>query len=127
MDILMNMSGVVLEGGKLKLTDSRATSLAQRLSNRLQTFFGSWFLNTLLGIDYFNKVFEKTVTKASIDVVFQTEIYKDPRVEKIEGFHSKLENNTYTMSFSAKAKEGFVSDLISVRVTGGTISINVGE
>lgn len=127
MDILMGSDGVSLQGGKLLLTESRASSLAQRLSNRLQTFFGSWFLNTLLGIDYFNNVFEKTITKSSIDTIFQTEIYKDPRVEKIEGFKSKLDNNTYTMQFAAKAKEGFISDIVSINVSGGRISISVGE
>lgn len=127
MDILMRSSGVALEGGKLLLTESRATSLAQRLSNRLQTFLNSWFLNVNLGIDYFNQVFEKTVTKATIDAIFQTEIYKDPRVEKVEDFKSSLENHLYKMEFKAKAKEGFVSDTISIAVSGGRISVNVGD
>lgn len=126
MDILMGSDGVSLQGGKLLLTESRATSLAQRLSIRLKTHLESWFLNMNLGIDYFNKVFEKTISKSSIDALFQAEIYKDLRVEKIEGFKSKIERNLYQMEFRAKAKDGLVSDIIYLNVTGGNITVSIG-
>jgi len=126
MDILMGSDGVSLQGGKLLLTESRATSLAQRLSIRLKTHLESWFLNINLGIDYFNKVFEKTISKSSIDALFQAEIYKDLRVEKIEGFKSKIERNLYQMEFRAKAKDGLVSDIIYLNVTGGNITVSIG-
>lgn len=126
MDILMGNDGLVFSGGKLELTESRATSLAQRLSIRLKTFIESWFLNESLGIDYFNKVFEKSISKSSIDAIFQTNIYQDNRVEKIEGFKSKIDRNLYQMEFKAKAKDGLVSDLISLTVSGGRISVDIG-
>jgi len=126
MDILMRGGTVALEGGKLLLTDSRGASLAQRLVIRLNTFLESWFLNQNLGIDYFNKVFEKTITKASIDATFQTSIYSDERVETIIHFSSHVKANIYYMEFKVKARDGVTSDIVNVSVTNNGISINVG-
>ena len=126
MDILMRGGSTVLEGGKLLLTDSRGASLAQRLVIRLNTFLESWFLNQNLGIDYFNRVFEKTISKASIDATFQTSIYTDVRVENITHFSSHVKANIYHMEFKVKAKDGVVSDTVNVSVTNNGISINVG-
>ncbi|AZF88449.1 hypothetical protein TAC_0061 [Acinetobacter phage TAC1] len=126
MDILMQGGATALVGGKLLLTASRGASLAQRLVIRLNTFLGSWFLNENLGIDYFNKVFEKTITKSSIDATFQTAIYADNRVETITHFSSHVKANIYHMEFKVKARDGVVSDMVDVTVTNNGITINVG-
>lgn len=124
MDIRTGREGVVLDKGKLQLTSSRGESLAQRLTVRLRTFFGSWFLDTQYGVDYFKRVFEKTIPKSSIDAVFQSEINKDVRVAKILSFSSKIENNRYTMSFKVKARDGAVSDTVNVQASPNGININ---
>ncbi|AJK27152.1 baseplate wedge subunit [Acinetobacter phage vB_AbaM_KissB] len=126
MDILMTTEGVSLSKGKLSLTKSRGESLAQRLVVHLRTFLESWFLDVNMGIDYFNKVFEKTIPKSSIDATFQTAIYKDVRVEKIIAFNSTIERNKYRLSFKVKAKEGFISDVVNVDISNNEISIGVG-
>lgn len=123
MDI-RSTNGVVLEKGKLQLTSGRGEALAQRLTIRLRTHLNSWFLNTQYGIDYFNRVFEKTIPKSSIDAVFQTEINRDLRVEKILEFHSEIKGNRYIMSFKAKARDGAVSDVISVLASPNGITVN---
>lgn len=124
MDIKLGNEGVILRGGKLELTSSRGESLAQRLTIRLRTFFGSWFLNTQYGVDYFKRVFEKTIPKTSIDALFQAEINKDVRVAKILNFKSVIEQNTYKMSFRVKAKDGAVSDLVTLSASPSGISVN---
>lgn len=124
MDIKLGREGVVLEKGKLKITSSRGESLAQRLTIRLRTHFGSWFLNTQYGIDYFKRVFEKTIPKTSIDALFQAEINRDGRVAKILDFHSDVIQNTYKMQFKVKAKDGTVSDQVSLTATPSGISVN---
>ncbi|UYL86131.1 hypothetical protein [Acinetobacter phage vB_AbaM_CP14] len=126
MDILMQEGSTALVGGKLLLTSSRGASLAQRLVIRLNTFLGSWFLNENLGIDYFNKVFEKTISKSSIDATFQTTIYSDNRVETITHFSSKVTGNIYHMEFKVKARDGVVSDTVNVNATSNGILIKVG-
>lgn len=124
MDIRMNRTGVVMVDGKLQLTSGRGEALAQRLTIRLCTHLRSWYLNTLLGIDYMEKVFEKTVQKESLDLLFQTEIVRDPRVEKVIEFKSKRLRNSYELTFKVKARDGTVSDTVEINVTPSGININ---
>lgn len=125
MDIRLGSSGVTLNNGKLELTSGRGEALAQRLRIRLRTFYQSWFLNTNYGVDYFNRVFEKGIPKSSIDALFQSEINKDVRVEKILDFKSAITSNVYTLSFKVRAKDGLVSDQIDLSISPSEIKINV--
>lgn len=124
MDIKLGSQGVVLQGGRLLTTKSRGESLAQRLTIRLCTVFGSWFLDTRYGVDYFNRVFEKTIPKSSIDALFQGEINSDERVQKILEFSSSIEKNEYKMKFKVKARDGVVSDEVSLTASPYGINVN---
>lgn len=124
MDIRLGRSGLILDKGKLELTSSRGESLAQRLTVRLRTFFGSWFMDTEYGIDYFKRVFEKTIPQSSIDAVFQAEINKDERVAKITYFVSKIEHNVYYLKFKVKAKDGTVSEQVNIDISQMGFNIN---
>lgn len=114
-----------MKGGKLLLTESRGDSLAQRLTIRLRTHLDSWFLERGYGIDYFNRVFEKNIPKPSIDSLFQTAIYADERVEKILEFQSVLFQNVYRLSFKVKARNGVVSERVSITTSSDQIKIRI--
>lgn len=117
MDILMNEGkGLVFKNGKFFLTENMAQSLSQRLGIRLKTLLGSWYLDRFYGIDYFNRVFEKTISKLSIDTMFTVEIKKEELVDQIISFKSVIENNTYKMDFKVRLVSGEISEKITVLV-----------
>lgn len=118
MDIKMgaNGRGLAFENGRFQMTENMLESLAQRLSIRLKTVLGSWYLNVYYGIDYFNRVFEKSTTQLSIDSMFQTEIKKEQRVRKITYFKSSVENREYILNFKVQYLSGEESELITILV-----------
>lgn len=125
MDIKIDRNGLMLNKGKFELTSGKGEALAQRLTIRLRTHYQSWFLDYLMGIDYFKRVFEKGIPKSSIDSVFQFEINKDPRVARIIYFSSKIMGNTYYLDFKVKAVDGAVTDLIQISSNPSNIDVGV--
>lgn len=117
MDILMkNGRGLVFENGKFQMTENMADSLAQRLSIRLKTVLNTWYLNRFYGIDYFNRVFEKTISKLSIDTMFTVEINKEPLVDQIISFKSVIERNEYKLDFKVRLRSGETTEKITILV-----------
>ena len=125
MDIRIGRTGVIFEKGKLQLTESRGESLAQRLTIRLRTHLNTWFLEDNFGIDYFNRVFEKGIPKSSIDTMFHAEISRDERVEKILAFSSTLQFNKYSLKFKVKARDGSISDFVTLSTNPNGIDIKI--
>ncbi len=91
------------------------SDLSQRLRIKLQTYFGEWFLNTDIGVPYYQSVFTKGTSKAAVDLIFQQQILSERDVLEISEFNSELDNSTrvYTLSFRVRTAEGF-TDLISI-------------
>lgn len=127
MDLKLGSEGLILNGNVFMLTSGRGEALAQRLTINLRTHLKSWFLNENYGIDYFNRVFEKTIEKDSIDVMFRAEISRDIRVDKIINFKSRIKDNSYQLSFQVKAKDGVVSDTVQLIASSQGISFNIAR
>ena len=101
MDIRLNSTGhIELNSTKLTLITDRPTLVAQRLSIRLRTYLGEWFLDTVMGIDWFAKVLLKNVSKQTVDNIIQSEILKDKYVVSIRTFKSTIINRNYECEFS---------------------------
>ena len=92
-----------------QLTTSTSENLAQRLSIRLKTFKGEWFLDENLGIDYFGQVFGKNRKKATIDALLQSEIVRDAEVLQIAEYDSVYDNTLrkLNISFKIRTLDGF--------------------
>jgi len=125
MDIKRKNGKVILDDGKLVLTKSRPESLAQRLSIRISTFLGTWYLDEQMGIDYFEQVFEKGIPKKEIDRIFQIEIYKDELVQDIVQFKSIIKDNVYHLDFKVTTRSGAVSDNVYAHVTPTSFSVEI--
>lgn len=91
------------------VTASTSENLAQRIKIRLLTFYGEWFLDSTLGVDYFNAVFGKNRSKQSIDTIFQAEILKEREVIQITKFESNLDraNRVYSLNVEVRTFDGF--------------------
>lgn len=115
MDILLDsdLHDVVFVNGACPTTTTIQTGVAQRLKLLLQTFLGEWFLNTEVGVPYFEGVFGKVKSKSSVDLIFQEKILSDPGVIEIVEFNSDLDNarRTYSMTFRVRTSEGVTDDI----------------
>lgn len=89
------------------LIDS-SESIRQRLLIRLMTFQGEWFLDTDLGVPYYQTIFTKGITKDVVDSVIKRQIENCPGIESILKFSSSFSLSTreYTCSFTAKDTTG---------------------
>lgn len=106
MDIQLGSNGhILLTTNGLSLVSDRALLVAQRLSVRLRTYLGEWFLDERMGIDWFAEVLLKNVSKQTVDSILQSEISKDKFVVKIKTFSSSIINRNYECSFSVEIEE----------------------
>lgn len=108
---------IIFANGELFPTSNRQDSLRQRLSIRLKTQKGTWFLNVSFGIDWFNDVFSDTATKASTDAIIKAEILKESLVERILEFKSSVnQNREYSCSFKVKIVDDTTSETIKLLI-----------
>ena len=94
-----------------QFTTTTSENLAQRIKIKLQTFFGEWFLDGTIGVDYFGQIFGKNRSKQSVDAIFQSEILKEREVLQITKFNSTPNQQTrvYSLVFEVKTRDGFYS------------------
>ena len=105
MDIQLNKYGhISLQGGRLQLVTDRPLLVAQRLSVRLRTYLGEWFLDTKMGVDWFADILLKNVSKQTVDSILQNEILKDEYVLRIITFKSAVIERNYECSFTVEIK-----------------------
>ncbi|ATW58381.1 putative structural protein [Pseudomonas phage ventosus] len=120
MDLLLNSdtNDLVFVNGKCPVTQLLVDIVAQRLKVTLYTFLGEWFLDTTIGVPYFQQIFGKIRTKATIDLIFQRIISNDPDVIEILSFESSLASNNrgYTMTFQVRVSDNTASLPITIEV-----------
>lgn len=120
MDLLLNpdTNDLVFINGKCPVTQLLTEIVAQRLKVTLYTFLGEWFLDTTVGVPYFQQIFGKIRTKATIDLIFQRIIASDPDVIEILSFDSSLtpETRGYAMTFQVRVTDNTESLPITIEV-----------
>lgn len=99
------------------LRTEAAEVVAQRLSIRLQTFLGEWFINTAYGVPYWQSILGKKITKTRVDRIFQEQILAERGVREITSFSSTLQNRIYEMSFRVRAINGSLTETITINTT----------
>lgn len=120
MDLLLNpdTNDLVFVNGQAPVTQLLTVIVAQRLKITLYTFLGEWFLDTTVGVPYFQQIFGKVRTKATIDLIFQRIISGDPDVIEILSFESSLTSGTrgYSMTFQVRVADNTDSLPITINV-----------
>ncbi len=108
-DIKLSSPGhdLIFENGDFVLTRTESESLTQRLKVKLLTFQGEWFLDGGLGIPYFQSIFRKGVSKATVDSIFLRAISEEPEVQQILEFNSDFDNlsRSYSLSFTVLSND----------------------
>lgn len=116
MDLLLDKEtgDMIFINGQSPVTEDLRHSVEQGLTIALKTLLGEWFLDTDVGVPYFEKIFKKQVNKEAVDIVFQEQILKDIRVSQITEFDSDLTGRVYTCNFRVKCIDGSITDFITV-------------
>lgn len=122
MDLLLNSStgDMIFNNGETNVTQLTADVVVQRLLITMKTFYGEWFLDTTVGVPYFQKIFGKTPKKATVDLIFQQLITNDADVLELLTFSSTLDTGTrgYSMTFSVRVADNTTSLPITVTIGG---------
>lgn len=124
MDILLNNDRTSLDfrdaifvNGPLSssgITQESAEVVAQRLSIRLKTYLGEWFLDVGYGIPYYQQILAKKTTKVAVDRIFQQQILSERGVRELVSFSSTFQNRQYEMSFVVRVLDGSLTETISI-------------
>ena len=69
--------------------------IRQRLLQNLRTFLGEWFLDTTIGVSYYEVIFDKGMPEPLIADAFKDEILKTEGVTELREF-KKLDLNSAT-------------------------------
>lgn len=111
MDIRLNAYDATFVNGpdiSSILVTKQANIVAQRLTIRLRTFLGEWFLNTEYGVPYFERILRKGVNKITVDNILREKILEEQGVLEIESFSSEFNPaaRNYSCSFQVKTASG---------------------
>lgn len=93
--------GLIVDETDNFVTLSGLDALVQKVQNRLRFFLGEWFLNTTVGVPYFQEVFQKPVDPSLIVSIINTEIYKEQDVTEISDINFTYDSALRTFSYSA--------------------------
>lgn len=84
--------------GDLAITDNELTfvegadEVTQRLTQRLRTFRGEWFLNLLSGVPYYQDILIKNPSAIKVEGTLKQEISETPGVLEILFFELDVDN-----------------------------------
>lgn len=108
---------LIYDNSSVTVTGSQAEGVAQKLTIKLRTFLGEWFLNTANGVPYYQQIFGKVRSKATIDSIFIEKIVEEPDVAELVEFTSEISNDrTYTISFRVRTSLGQITDQVNISV-----------
>ena len=96
--------------GTIKMV-SDGDEVCQQVRTRLLFYLGEWFLDTSVGIPYFQEVFTKPAIISLVESRLKDEIISTPGVLSLDSFATNFNSTTraLTVSFSATTIYGSVS------------------
>jgi hypothetical protein len=101
-------------GGKIKLLSTLQEAVRQRLSVKLKTFQGEYFLDTSYGVPYrgLNGIIGKGRSQQEVDAVFIDIINQDPDIQRIVYFNSVYNptKRDYALDFEVKVNDVVLRD-----------------
>lgn len=119
-DILQNpvTGDAFFINGSTPVTFENKVSVAQKLKIKLQTFKSEWFLDTTIGVPYFQTIFQRGTSKTTIDIIFQEQILSEPEVLEIIEFNSiiDVDSATYQLSFKVRTSENQITDYVDLLI-----------
>lgn len=111
---------IALENNNWKLITG-VSEIAQIMKQNLQTVLGEVWLNTELGLPWFDEIFEKSQTQKNIDALIIAEISQTPGFISLARYSSSIDevNRVLTVDFEAYTVEGILDFSTTLTPTGG--------
>lgn len=102
MDIKIDGSGdIVIENGDMVLVDS-VEAVAQHVTINLQMFLGEWFLDTRVGVPYYQELLGQKPRLAAVRELFRDAILATAGMERINDLDVGYDTVTRVISVSFK-------------------------
>jgi hypothetical protein len=92
---------VLIEDDDLVLVDG-VDAVAQDVDIRLQFFLGEWFLDTRLGIPYYQQILGEKPRLGAVASIIRKAIFTTPGVISISDFDPTWDGPSRTLSISTK-------------------------
>jgi triacylglycerol esterase/lipase EstA (alpha/beta hydrolase family) len=94
----------------LRLTTDMGEFLSQKIENRLQWFYGEWFLNPSGGVPYFENILGKKTDLTIVNSIFKNQIGNIDEVDEVLNFETDYDGvtRTYNVNFTVRAVSGEV-------------------
>ena len=103
MDLLLDTTNDLnVTTGDLQLTSGLA-GIAQHLRIRLRFFLGEWFLDTRLGVPYFEQILVKNPGTSVVRTIMRDVVITTPGVASMNDFVTDFDGATRTLSVSFTA------------------------
>lgn len=97
---------IFFENGQLAMVKD-IDNVEQKLKSRLSTFSSEWFLNTLIGLPFFDEILIKNPNVPDIDSLIKVEIVNTVGVTELIEFGSDFDVATRTYSATFKVLTEF--------------------
>lgn len=104
------VNDILIQNNDLVLVDG-SQAILQDLLQRLRFFYGEWFLDITLGIDYFNQILVKNPNLGNINAIMINTIVTTPGIQQLNSYN--LTTNYITrqvfIQFSAQTTKGQIN------------------
>lgn len=77
--------------------------VVQLLRQRLKTFLGEWFLDTRMGVPYFQEIFKKNPSPIAVEAAFKNVILATPGVLELSEFSLDIDSSLRELTVTLKA------------------------
>jgi len=91
---------------------SEVEQVAQNITIRLKLIYGEWFLNTQLGVPWFDKVFVKNPDLSAIDIIIKSVIAETPEVTGIIQYSSSINRALRKLVISFQATTIYYENVV---------------
>lgn len=100
---------LVLDQGDLVI-NSGVSAVRQNVIQRLKTYLGEWFLNTQIGLPYYEQILIKNPSRGNVDAIFQNAILNTPGIVSLDKYSAVFDTQVrrYVVTFRATSTTGVV-------------------
>jgi len=107
-----------LEDNSFRLTTG-ADAIAQHLKAKFQLFLGEWFLDTSIGVPYYEDILIKKPSFVVVQEILKDVILETPGVLELETFKIDFDSSTrtFTLEFKVLTTEGEIDFSQEVEVS----------
>lgn len=105
---------LTLVNGDLQLVDG-GNWVQQSIKQNLQTLLGEWFLNTAVGLPWFDEILQKGTSQNRVQQLLIREIVNTNGVEKLNALNVNVDNRT------RQARVTFEAQALGTVITGNEV------